>query len=140
MEEFRNNAYENVPIYKEKTKQWHDKHIVNKEFKESDKVLLFNSRLRLFPGKLRSRWSSLFIIHRVFPHGVIELHHPMKGTIKVNGQRLKPYIENGNEDEGVSILLQNRYWHNTLREQSGSVELRHHHARRGDTNNRCSEH
>ncbi|XP_031282902.1 uncharacterized protein LOC116141542 [Pistacia vera] len=106
MEEFCNDAYENARIYKEKTKQWHDKHIVNKEFKKGDKVLLFNSRLRLFPGKLHSRWSGPLIIHRVFSHGAIKLHQPTKGTFKVNGQRLKPYIENGNADERVSILLQ----------------------------------
>ncbi|XP_031272703.1 uncharacterized protein K02A2.6-like [Pistacia vera] len=58
-------------------------------------------------GKLRSRWYGLFIIHRAFPYGAIELHHPTKGTFKVNGQILKPDIENGNEDERVSILLQN---------------------------------
>ncbi|XP_031253342.1 uncharacterized protein LOC116111280 [Pistacia vera] len=107
MEEFRNNAYENAQIYKEKTKQWYNKHIVNKEFKEGGKVLLFNSRLRLFLGKLCSRWSGPFIIHRVFLHGAIELHHPTNGTFKVNGQRLKPYIENGNGNERVSLLLQN---------------------------------
>ena len=32
LEEFCNEAYENAKIYKEKTKSWHDKHIVRKEF------------------------------------------------------------------------------------------------------------
>ena len=57
LEELRNDSYENAKIYKEKTKKWHDKHFLRKEFKEGDKVLIFNSRLKLFPGKLRSRWS-----------------------------------------------------------------------------------
>ena len=56
LEELRINAYENAKIYKEKSKQWHDKKIKDVEFKVGDLVLLFNSRLRLFPGKLRSRW------------------------------------------------------------------------------------
>ena len=60
MEEFRNNAYENARIYKERTKRWHDKHIMPRDFKKGHKVLLFNSRLRLFPGKLRSGWSGPF--------------------------------------------------------------------------------
>ena len=34
MEEFRNNAYENARIYKEWTKQWHDKHIMSRDFKK----------------------------------------------------------------------------------------------------------
>ena len=55
IKEFRNEAYENAKLYKEKTKMWHDKQIVRREFKKGQKVLLFNSRLRLFPGKLRSR-------------------------------------------------------------------------------------
>ena len=62
LEEFCNEAYENARIYKEKTKAWHDKHIVRKEFESSQQVLLFNSRLKLFPGKLKSRWSGLFIV------------------------------------------------------------------------------
>ena len=58
--------------------------------------MLYNSRLRLFPGKLKSRWSGPFTITKVWPHGAIEVTHPEKGTFKVNGQRLKPYI--GGED------------------------------------------
>ena len=57
LEEFRLDAYENVRMYKEKTKYWHEKHIKIKNFEIGQKVLLFNSRLRLFPGKLRFRWS-----------------------------------------------------------------------------------
>ena len=54
LDEFRNEAYEYARIYKEKTKAWHDKHITQKEFEASQNVLLFNSRLKLFPGKLKS--------------------------------------------------------------------------------------
>ena len=55
MDEFRLEAYENATIYKERTKRWHDKHLVRREFKVGNKVLLFNSRLKVFPSKLRSR-------------------------------------------------------------------------------------
>ena len=54
LDEFRNEAYENARIYKEKTKAWHYKHITRKEFTAGQQVLLFNSRLKLFPGKLKS--------------------------------------------------------------------------------------
>ncbi|WMV22765.1 hypothetical protein MTR67_016150 [Solanum verrucosum] len=54
LEEFRRDAYENARIFKEKTKVWHDRLIKTKEFKEGDKVLLYNNRLRLFPGKFKS--------------------------------------------------------------------------------------
>ena len=55
IEEFHNEAYKNAKLDKGTTKMWHDKQIVRREFKKGQKVLLFNSRLRLFPGKLRSR-------------------------------------------------------------------------------------
>ncbi|MGV8000515.1 hypothetical protein PJP08_29360, partial [Mycobacterium kansasii] len=58
------------------------------------KVLLYNSRLRLFPEKLRSRWYGPYQVVKVFPHGAIEIQNPKDGNIfKVNGQWLKPYLE-----------------------------------------------
>jgi hypothetical protein len=94
LEEFRNQAYENAKIYKEQTKTWHDRRIQKKELQEGQLVLLFNSRLKLFPWKLRSRWSGPFMIQKVFPHGVVELRNPANGdTFKVNRQRVKPYLQ-----------------------------------------------
>ena len=91
LDEFRNEAYENARIYNEKTKAWHDKHITRKEFTTGQQVLLFNSRLKLFPGKLKSRWSGPFTVTKVFPHGGAKVSHPEKGTFTVAIQRLKPY-------------------------------------------------
>ena len=91
LEEFRNEAYENARIYKEKTKAWHDKHITRKEFTAGQQVLLFNSRLKLFPGKLKSRWSGPFTVTKVFSHGGAEVSHPEKGTFTFATQPLKPY-------------------------------------------------
>jgi len=53
LEEIQNDAYENARIYKEKTKSLHDRMITRKEFNVGDKVLLYHSRLKLFPRKLR---------------------------------------------------------------------------------------
>ena len=47
-------------------------------------VLLFNSDLRLFIGKLKSSWTSPFKITRVFPYGSIELSNAKGETFKVN--------------------------------------------------------
>ena len=60
LNEFRFQAYENTKLFKEKIKRWHDAYILKKEFRVGDLVLLFNSRLKLFPGKLRSRWYGPF--------------------------------------------------------------------------------
>ena len=92
LEEFRNEAYENAKIYKEKTKAWYEKHTARKEFEVGQRVLLFNSRLKLFLGKLKSQWSGPFTVTQVFLYGGAEIMHPEKGTFKVNTQRLKPYF------------------------------------------------
>ena len=86
LEEFRNEAYENTRIYKEKTKYWHDKHIVREEFEPRQQVLLFNSRLKLFSRKLKSRWSGPFTVTHVFSYGGVEIMHPEEGCFKVNEQ------------------------------------------------------
>ncbi|XP_022841909.1 uncharacterized protein LOC111365593 [Olea europaea var. sylvestris] len=91
LDELKMEAYENSKIYKERTKKWHDMHIQRRDFKVGQKVLLYNSRLKLFSGKLRSRWSGPYTITQVFPHGAIEITHDSKGTFKVNRQCLKHY-------------------------------------------------
>ena len=105
LEEFQLSAYENAKIYKERTKRWHDAHIVNREFHVGQKVLLFNSRLKLFLGKLKNRWSGPFLVTRVFPFGVIEISHEQKGTFKVNGHRLKLYVDGRFDELKTSIPL-----------------------------------
>ncbi|KAM2645544.1 hypothetical protein EV1_019084 [Malus domestica] len=90
--------YENARIYKEKTKAFHDKMIRGKSFSIGQKVLLFNSCLRLFPGKLRSKWVGPFVITNVFPYDAVQVQSLKTGQeFKVNGHRLKPYYENFEE-------------------------------------------
>lgn len=94
LDELRNEAYENTKIYKEKTKRFHDNTILRKEFHPGQKVLLFNSKLKLFPGKLKSHWYGPYLVVQVFPHGAVEIQNIQSGnTFKVNGHRLKPYLE-----------------------------------------------
>ena len=91
LEELRLESYENAKIYKEKAKKWHDQRILRREFQVGDFVLLFNSRFRLFAGKLKSKWSGPFQVQRVYPYGAIEIWSERTGAFKVNGQRLKLY-------------------------------------------------
>ncbi|KAG7594128.1 Ribonuclease H-like superfamily [Arabidopsis thaliana x Arabidopsis arenosa] len=70
LNEIRLEAYESSRIYKERTKSFHDKKIISRDFMVGDQVLLFNSRLRLFPGKLKSRWSGPFRVTAVRPYGM----------------------------------------------------------------------
>ena len=73
LEELRNEAYDNVRIYKDKTKKWHDQRILRKEFRAGDQVLLFNSRLKLFPGKLKSKWSGPYTVVLSTTFGAVTL-------------------------------------------------------------------
>ena len=101
LEELRLRAYENAEIYKEHTKKWHDKKLVPKTYEVGDKVLLFNSRLRLFPGKLRSRWSGPFVVHHIYPHGAVDLVDDNGAIFKVNGHRLKKYYARAEPNEEI---------------------------------------
>ncbi|GKC94982.1 hypothetical protein Tco_1160424, partial [Tanacetum coccineum] len=89
--ELHDQAYENSLIYKEKTKKLHDSKIKNRIFNVGDQVLLFNSRLKIFSGKLKSRWSGPFTITEVYPYGTAKLSHPDGSSSKVNCHRLKHY-------------------------------------------------
>ncbi|KAL5540766.1 hypothetical protein UlMin_044089 [Ulmus minor] len=91
LDEFRNQSYENAKLYKEKKKQWHDRKIHPRNFEVGQQVLLFNSRLKLFPGKFKSRWSGPFLITQIFPFGAVELEDKSGRKFKVNGQRVKQY-------------------------------------------------
>ncbi|KAJ9566697.1 hypothetical protein OSB04_002663 [Centaurea solstitialis] len=99
LDEVRFHAYENAKIYKEKTKIWHDRRINQRTFSEGQKVLLFNSRLKIFPGKLKSRWSGPFTINKVGLYGTVDLINPQDGsTFRVNGHRVKHYLPEGVPD------------------------------------------
>ncbi|GJR00511.1 reverse transcriptase domain-containing protein [Tanacetum coccineum] len=92
LNELRDQAYENSLIYKERTKKLHDSKIKNRIFNVGDRVLLFNSRLKIFSRKLKTRWSGPFTITKVFPYGTIELSQPDGPNFKVNGHRVKHYF------------------------------------------------
>ena len=110
LEEIRNDAYANSRIYKDKTKAFHDRLVNRKEFSIGQKVLLYHSLLKLFPGKLRSRWVGPFVVTNVFSHSAVEIHSPSTGkTFKVNGHRLKPFykeFQNFNVEE-ISLDVPN---------------------------------
>ncbi|XP_057739840.1 uncharacterized protein LOC130956924 [Arachis stenosperma] len=85
-------AYENSRLYNEKVKAVHDKNIKRREFRAGDQGLLYNSRLRLMPDKLRSRWDGPYMVEKIESYGVVHLSHPSSTTFfKVNGHRLKLY-------------------------------------------------
>nr|GEZ17675.1 reverse transcriptase domain-containing protein [Tanacetum cinerariifolium] len=84
LSELHDQAYENSLIYKERTKKLHDDKIKNRIFNVGDQVLLFNSRLKIFSGKLKSRWSGPFTIAKIYPYGTEKLIHHDGCNFKVN--------------------------------------------------------
>ncbi|XP_039025637.1 uncharacterized protein LOC120159022 [Hibiscus syriacus] len=87
IEEFSAQAYESSHLYKEKTKRWHNKNPLPRQFHEVQQVLMYNSKLKLFKGKLKSRWSGPFQVHHVYLLGVMDIKNLDDGSIfKVNDQ------------------------------------------------------
>jgi len=94
LEAKRLEAYDNSVIYRGKSKAFHDAKLVRKEFHVGEKVLLFLSKLKLFPGKLRSRWLGPFEVTHVHPNGAVEIRSLDTNKIfKVNSHRLKHFYE-----------------------------------------------
>ena len=110
LDELRRESYESSRIYKERLKLFHDKTIARKTFEPNQKVLLYSSRLHLFPRKLCSRWTSPFIVKVVFPYGAVEIENLETGkSFKVNGQCLKPFLELFNHHEISADLVDPLY-------------------------------
>ncbi|KAL6322745.1 hypothetical protein AAG906_018626 [Vitis piasezkii] len=110
MKELRNDAYNNSNIAKQRWKMWHDQLVSRKEFQKGQRVLLYDSKLHIFPRKLKSRWIGPFTIQQVYSNGVVELLNSNNiGSFKVNGQRLKPFLKPFSQDnEEINLLEPNQ--------------------------------
>jgi hypothetical protein len=105
--ELKQGGYGNTELCKEQTKKYPDKQLVKKEFYVGQKVLIYNSELRLFPNKLKSRWYGPYDVTKVFSHGAVEAYCKEKNqTFKVHGHRVKPYMEMGVQFRDEDVILQ----------------------------------
>nr|GEW88047.1 reverse transcriptase domain-containing protein [Tanacetum cinerariifolium] len=107
--ELRDEAYEHSRAYKERTKRWHDAKIMIKEFHKGDEVLVSNSRLKLFPGKLKSRWYGPYNISKVFPYGTVEVcgsrYKEMEFEVSLTRFHVVASIEGGLDIVNLDIRL-----------------------------------
>nr|GEW55021.1 ribonuclease H-like domain-containing protein [Tanacetum cinerariifolium] len=107
LDEIRLGVYESSISYRERTKRWHDKWIeAPTNYEKGDKVLLFNSHLRLFPEKLKSRWYGPFSVCKDIKNGAIELYDEDGNKLIVNKQRVKPYqksVLDTNKDDDITL-------------------------------------
>ncbi|XP_021974933.1 uncharacterized protein LOC110870043 [Helianthus annuus] len=103
IEELRDEAYECASAYKDKLKKVHDAKLRKKTFEVGQKVWLYNSRLKMFAGKLKSKWMGPYVVRRVGRFGDVDIQDEQ--TLKqqrVNGHRLKPYLE-GNDINNLEL-------------------------------------
>lgn len=92
LEEFRLHAHKDEKLYKDKTKMYNDKHIISHTFEYEQKVLVFNSKPRLFPKKHKPNWYDPFEVMGMIACGTVEiLDNDKCKTFLVNGLRAKHY-------------------------------------------------
>ncbi|GJY65606.1 hypothetical protein Tco_0467844 [Tanacetum coccineum] len=107
LDKIRLNAYESSISYKERTKRWYNKRInTPTKYENGDKVLLFNSCLRLFPGKLKSMWYGPFLVSKDMKNGAIKLYDENRNEFIVNKQRVKPYqkdVFDADKDDDITL-------------------------------------
>nr|GEW46017.1 hypothetical protein [Tanacetum cinerariifolium] len=107
LDEIRLDVYESSISYRERTKRWHDKWIeAPTNYEKGDKVILFNSRLRLFPEKLKSRWYGPFSVCKDMKNGAVELYDEDGNKLIVNKQWVKAYqksVLDTNKDDGITL-------------------------------------
>ncbi|GKC50251.1 reverse transcriptase domain-containing protein [Tanacetum coccineum] len=112
LNELCDQAYENSLIYKEKTKKIHDSKIKNRVFNVGNRVLLFNSRLKIFLGKLKTRWTGPFTVTQVFPYGTVELSSTNGPNFKVmdihKKTKMKPKPDKTEHENRKSVERQRR--------------------------------
>ena len=103
----RNEAYMNSKFFKDQLKRWHDQIVLRKEFQKGQKVLLYDSKLHIFPGRLKSRWNGPYLVHKVHSNGIIEIANSKSICIvKVNGHQLEPYVEPMVQEKEELYLLE----------------------------------
>lgn len=78
--------------------------IFKREFSMGDSVMLYNSRMPLFPGKLKSKWSGPLKVTEVLTNGIIEVDNQKGGRFKRNKQRLKRYYGKPTSVRVVDIM------------------------------------
>nr|GEU59562.1 hypothetical protein [Tanacetum cinerariifolium] len=76
----------------------------DKDFKVCDNVLLYNSRLKMYHGQLKSKWSDLNIVKMVYLYGAVEIIDKNGFKFKVNGQQLKKYYEGDIKKEDDEVI------------------------------------
>ncbi|XP_076888765.1 uncharacterized protein LOC143539302 [Bidens hawaiensis] len=102
LEELRDEVYECASTYKDNMKRVHDSKLRRKTFEEGQRVWLYNSQLKLFPGKLESKWTGPYQLKRIDKFGEMEIEDFDDHLRQVvNGHRFKPYLEDADLNKSI---------------------------------------
>ncbi|XP_076956498.1 uncharacterized protein LOC143631709 [Bidens hawaiensis] len=109
-EELRDEEYDCASAYKSKMKKVHDANIRLKNFEVGQKVWLYNTRMKLFPCKLKSKWTGPYLVFGVGNHDQFDIEDFDDHLRQVvNGYRLKPYLKTKDihnvDKESVSFVV-----------------------------------
>ncbi|KAG2396526.1 uncharacterized protein HKW66_Vig0228010 [Vigna angularis] len=122
-----NELDENSKFYKEKTKEFHDSLIVRKDFVVGQKVLLYNSRLRVMGGNLRSKWIGPFVVTNVYSYGTVEIKSESTyKNFKVNGHQLKSFLSHPSLLGTVVITFKQMFLHMYFAKSLRSLSMTKH--------------
>ncbi|XP_057962286.1 uncharacterized protein LOC131153853 [Malania oleifera] len=105
LQESKREVYDKARLVKKRMKLVHDNKIKDKHLFSSQQVLLYDSRLHMFPRNLKSRWGDPHIVKHVHPHGAVDIVDlKNSNNFTVNGQRFKPFMTPFNPNEEVLLL------------------------------------
>ncbi|XP_057948211.1 uncharacterized protein LOC131143864 [Malania oleifera] len=105
LKESKREVYDKAYLATKQMKLLHDNKIKDKQLFPNQQVLFYDSRLHLFPGKLKSRWGDSYIFKHVHPHSAVEIVDPKNDNdFTVNGQWLKPFLTSFDPNEDVLLL------------------------------------
>ena len=67
--------------------------------------MLYDTRLHLFIGKLKTGWSGPFTVQTIFSHRAVKISDPKNDQVfKVNRQRLEPFLATEFESDADKVM------------------------------------
>jgi hypothetical protein len=109
LDEIREDALQRTTLIQEQRTKWHNKYIKQKSFQPSDWALLYDSRFKIFKGKLSTRWMGPYEVDIVYDNGAVRIKtiDEKQTSLVVNGHRLKVYHKLLSKEDFVKNVLQN---------------------------------
>ncbi|PPS12319.1 hypothetical protein GOBAR_AA08327 [Gossypium barbadense] len=99
LDEWRTHIKEKPRIHDEPKRLHGELKDRKNQFKIGDQVLLDKMDPQIATSELNANEATPFTVLNIFPHDTVEVNHSKFGTFKVNITRLKPFVDNRNDNE-----------------------------------------